>query len=583
MDILFVNAQESMELRSEVNGQLLLGTMLLQAGFDVDILRFCQIEGFKGDYVTFVQNAVQSIVQTAPKAVCFYSLWPEYHIVLRIARQLKAVRKDIHVILGGPQPSATARETMQAMPFVDAICTGEGEMTVVPFFTALLRNGGAGLDQIPGLYYRDGGVVVHNELEHPLCDLNALPHWDDRLYRKHYPAKERSWSSPTFFMPIDAGRGCPYRCTFCCSSTFWRRTYRMKSSERIMEDIRFFYQKFGIRSFWFSHDAFTVNMELVEEICDRIIDEGLDITWKCATRVDRIDRDLILKMKRAGLTRIEMGIETGSQRMQKLINKNLKLDMVRENVRFLVEQGIETIAFFIHGFPDETEQELVDTLELALDLLDAGIYDASMNFCRFNPTTVMTQQFFQQLKLNPALDVLNRSIYGYENELDAISGHKALFPYYYHVENELGERYQYLRYFIHTLKTFSLSRPYIRKAFGGDTAALVRAFFDANPEAFTNGIEVASHWARYRPQQLLYNMLDRLERPEVKQLKALVKFEFDRNTVFRAKEDCTVINEYDFCYTDLKQRRPLAEFREGTSTLLLQKKAGKFSVMMLKN
>ena len=80
MDILFVNAQESLCLQNEVNGQLLLGTLLLQAGFDVDVLRFCQIEGYNGDYKAFVHNAVQAIVQMEPKAVSFYSLWPEYQI-----------------------------------------------------------------------------------------------------------------------------------------------------------------------------------------------------------------------------------------------------------------------------------------------------------------------------------------------------------------------------------------------------------------------------------------------------------------------------------------------------------------------
>ena len=139
-----------------------------------------------------------------------------------------------------------------------------------------------------------------------------------------------------------------------------------------------------------------------------------------------------------------------------------------------------------------------------------------------------------------------------------------------------------MKYFIRTYKTFTLTRPYLRAAFGGDVGELVRTFFEANQEAFTNGIETARHWARYRSEQLLYNTLDRVEQPWIKQLKALVEFEFDRITAFRSKTDCTTIKEYAFCYADLKQRRPIAEFSEGTSKLLLQKKDGKVSLMMLK-
>lgn len=583
MDILFVNAQEKLALNCEVNGQLILGTLLLQAGFDVDILRFCQIDGYKGDYTTFVDNAVQAIVQRGPKAVSFYSLWPEYHVMLRIARELKTVRPEIYIVFGGPQPSATAQATMEAMPFIDAVSTGEGEMTIVPFFTSLLRDGGEGLDKVPGLYYRENGRVVHRELEHPLCDLNTLPNWDDRLYLKHYQDEGRNWTAKAFFMPLDVGRGCPYRCTFCCSSTFWRRTYRMKSAERIVRDIRFFKQKFGIKSFWFTHDAFTTNKELVEVICDRIIEENLDIIWKCTTRIDRIDRDLVLKMKQAGLVRIEMGIETGSQRMQKQINKNLNLDVVRDNIRFLVEQGIEVVPYLMHGFPDETEQDLFETVNLGLDLIDIGSDNANISFCHFNPTTLMTQQFFHELVLDPKVDILAREIYGYREEVAAIAEHKALFPFFYNLQTELREKYQYLRYFTRTYKTFSMSRQYLRQAFCGDTGEFVRTFFDANPQAFTNGIETAVQWARYRPQNLLCNMLDRLEQPWVEPLKALVEFDFDRHSALQSKEDCAQIKEYAFCYTDLKERRPLAEFGSGKTKILIQKKEGKVSLMLLKH
>lgn len=583
MDILFINAQEKMSLQHEVNGQLLLGTLLLQAGFDVDILRFCQIDGFKDDYKRFVHNAVRTILQREPKAVSFYSLWPDYHIMLRIARELKAAREDIYVVFGGPQASATALETMKAMSFIDAICTGEGEMTAVPFFTALLRSNAQGLDVVPGLYYRENGQVMHHEHEHPLCDLNTLPRWDDRLYLHHYKDAAENWGSDSFFMPIDAGRGCPYSCTFCCTSYFWRRTYRLKSPERIVEDIQFFYNKFGIKRFWFAHDAFTADMRLVDKLCDYIIEKGLDITWKCTTRIDRIDKDLILKMKRAGLVEMDLGVETGSERMQKLINKNLRLNMINSNIQFLLEQEIRVGMFFMYGFPEETEQDLFDTVQLALDLLDRGVRHVSMAFCRFNPTTQITEQFFDQLMLNPKIDTLSRDIYAYADELETIANNKPLFTYYYNLETQLREKYQYLIYFLFLYEKFSFSARYLRQVFGGDAGKLVCALFDANRDRLTCGIKAARQWFRERPLELLYRTLEQVDCPQSTQLKALMQFDFDKEAVLQEQDNCAVVKEYAFCYADLKRRLPIAEYGEGVSKIMLQKKDGKLNLRVLKH
>lgn len=583
MDILFINPQDAMSLKKEVNGQLLLGTLLLQAGFDVDILRFCQIDGYKGDYEQFVHNAVQAVVERNPKAVSFYSLWPDYHIMLRIARELKAVRGDIHVVFGGPQPSATAQATMEAMPFVDAICTGEGEGTVVPFFTALLNNGGTGLKEIPGLFYRENGMIVSPKAEAPLCDLNKLPHWDDRLYLKHYKAGEKNWTSASYYMPIDAGRGCPFKCAFCYANVLRKRTYRLKSPERIVEDIRFFREKFGIKSFWFTHDAYTTNMKLVEKVCDYIIQEKLDITWRCTARIDCINKDLIAKMKQAGLTGIEVGVETGSERMQTVICKNLDLNMVRENVDYVLGQNITLGTFFMYGFPEETEQDLFDTVKLALDLVDAGVNYASMSFCHFNPTTKITEQWLDQLVLDPTVDIPTRGVFGYQGELDVIAANRKLFSFYYNLETPVRRAYQYLIYFLRLYRRFSRSARHLREVFGGDDGKMVRTFFDANRDWLTDKDEVVGQLFREKPLELLYRMLDCVEDPQVTQMKALLQFDFDREAMSQVQEDCAVVKEYAFRYADLKQQRPFAEYGEGSSKILFQKKDDKLSMMLLKN
>ena len=154
LDILFINTTEEKGIRNETNGTLLLATKLLQAGFIVDILRFYQIESYLKDYNTFINDITDKIIALNPKSVSFYTSWPYYHILLRIAKEIKIRNSKIIIIFGGPQSSATAYDTMKAMDYIDYICTGEGESTVVDFFNTILRNNSVGIHNIPGLFYR---------------------------------------------------------------------------------------------------------------------------------------------------------------------------------------------------------------------------------------------------------------------------------------------------------------------------------------------------------------------------------------------------------------------------------------------
>jgi hypothetical protein len=181
MDILFVTPTEKLKLNCLSNGTMLLGTKLLQAGFAVDIVRFGQFGSFKQDYHLFISEITGHILKINPKCVSFYTLWPYYHISVRIAGEIKRLNPEITIVFGGPQSSATAEETMKTFPAIDYVCTGEGENTVVPFFTAILRDSEANLASIPGLCYRQGDEIVRNTQDIPLCNLDELPQWSDQL------------------------------------------------------------------------------------------------------------------------------------------------------------------------------------------------------------------------------------------------------------------------------------------------------------------------------------------------------------------------------------------------------------------
>lgn len=580
MDILFVTPTERPELRAESNGTMLIATKLLQARFSVELLRFSQDENYNKDYAKFVSGMVEKVVARKPKCVSFYTVWPYYHIMLRMAREIKTRAPGMIVVFGGPQASATAAATMEAMPFVDYISSGEGENTVVPFFNALLRGKGDVAD-VPGAFYRKHGLVCANATDNPLCELDTLPYWDERLYRKDYKLSPASLGSANYFMPIDAGRGCPYNCTFCCTSHFWRRTYRLKSPQRIIDDILYHIEKFGIRSFWFSHDAFTTNKKLVAEVCDRIIELGLDIRWKCTTRIDCITEELIVKMKQAGLVNIEVGIETGSPRMQKLTNKNLKLDQAKEKIRFMLQNKLKVVVFFMYGFPDETPEDLQQTLDLQFELFDMGVGYSTMSYCHFTPNTQITKDHFEQLVLDPQIKVLRRDVFGYDEEYQMIAENKRIFPYFYHLNTPVRNDYQYLLYFVYLFQKFPHSLRSLRALYGGDHLRLYREFCKANADCFEQEISHISHCVTKEPLQLLHKLVSSMDTPYEEKLCSLMTYEWDLSCFKAERKDRSMKKTYAFSMLDLQRRRTVDRFVDAKTTVLMERKQGTNSVKIL--
>lgn len=577
-DILFINATNTNKLSYQANGTMLLATKLLAAGFKTEILRFYEIESLStGDYYKFLDDIISAIMLKDPKCVSFYTLWPYYHIFLRISQKLKEINPDIIIVMGGPQSSATAQATMDAMPFVDYIATGEGENTIVPFCDCILRKNRDGIENIPGLYYRDNDGVKFNHTEIELSDLNTLPHWDDRLYK----VTETDLDKDSYYMPIDAGRGCPYSCTFCCTSLFWKRTYRLKSAERIVEDIKFFNKKYGIKSFGFSHDALTANRNLISDICDYIIDNNLDITWRCTSRIDCVDKELLLKMKKSGLAEIEFGVETGSLRMQKLTKKNLNFKNAKEIVKFLVENNVGVTLFFMYGFPEETEEDLNQTLELFFDYTDMGIKYANMSFCRFNPTTDITERYLNDLVFDPEIKILSRDILGHTEEVEMIKNNKNIFPHFYHLNTHVRNTYQYLTYFTYLYSKFPNSLKYIRHYYNSDNLKFYQDFYNNNIDVFNNDMAIIKKMVTGNPVQILKNTFKNFEKPLFDRICALVEYDFDLQTVVKSKEDMSIQKKYAFNYIEHQLKLPLEQYSDTSTELLIEKKNGKLNIRVI--
>lgn len=457
-DAVFITPNFSGIVREEPVGTLLLATILRNAGISADILQFYHF-GDANQFDEFVSSAVQQVLEKRPKIVSFYTRCDSYHISLRIAERIKSRCKDIYIVFAGPQADLVAESTIREIPYIDFICRGEGETTIVPFFSSLI-SGKPDLT-VKGLVYRHDGQIVQTPRPELIADLDTLPAIDYSLLA--FNNEGASIKGENLF-PVDVGRGCPFACTYCSTKLFWGRKYRLKSADRIIEEIKFVHERFGMEAFIFVHDMFTMNREKVIDICKRLKNIGFPIRWRCSARMDCLDEELIDIMTDAGMYGLFVGIETGSSRMQKLIHKNLKLDDIPKKLRYIANKGVEISASFIYGFPEETEDDFVQTMSLMMEISKISGVNIQQHLCTFFPGTELTSQYIDKLEPSTTFSDITGGI-AVQDCADLIMAHPYLFSHFFEYKNELREKVKYFSEFFTCWRMLQPVYGYITKKY----------------------------------------------------------------------------------------------------------------------
>lgn len=399
MKILFVVAlsQERFNCIPDI-GQGYLASIARAAGHEVRLLD-CLLERY--DYDEFAKYV--SECQPALVGVKAYSC--DIESVREMLRIVRNVSPQTITVVGGPHPTCENPDRLfKQLPEADYAFAGEAEPGFAPFLEEV-ASGSTDLSDIPGLLWKDGDGTIRVNPKTYVGDLDSLefPAWDlidPRKYRWGYSFM----TSKLPAAPMSMTRGCPYSCTFCGSHMITGRKVRKRSVDNIIDEMKLLKRNYGVRAIDIVDENFAFDRDFVVELCERLLSESIGIEWNCpyGVRLDSLDEELVRLMARSGCFGMSLGVESGSQRVLDSIKKRLTVEEIVEKVGMIKRVSkIRLQGYFVFGFPDETREEIEQTIRLARSLP----FDL-VTFCplRVTPGTEIYDDLVSSGEIPPDLD-----------------------------------------------------------------------------------------------------------------------------------------------------------------------------------
>ena len=332
-------------MTSEDVGAVPLGVYYVAAvlkahNYDVEILNWHDIHDAP-------EKIREILEEKKPDVIGFSILNGNRWGALDIARIAKQIDPRVTIVFGGVGATFLWEHFLTHFNDVDLVVIGEGEYTFVKLVQQLEAGNAEAIQSLEGLAFRKDGRAVRSADASAIIPLDDLPD----------PARYFTYQH------LSLTRGCAGNCNFCGSPRFWGRHVRFHSGDYFVGQIEQLYQK-GVRFFYFSDDTFTVNKKRIIEICQKIIDKKLDITWNAISRVDHINAEILFWMRQAGCVQISYGVESGSEKIRNLLHKKISADAIEKAFALTQRHGIMARAYFIYGCPGENWQTIQETIDL---------------------------------------------------------------------------------------------------------------------------------------------------------------------------------------------------------------------------
>lgn len=314
------------------------------------------------------EEIAQRIGEFSPDIIGLSCLSNESVFTHKLVEICRDTMPDATIVMGGPYGTGEWEYVLRDEK-VDYCVVGEGEQTFLEFLQAL-DQGDDPVD-VRGVAARDeSGTAILKAPREFIRDLDALsfPAYEF-IDLKEYSRKENS-HLPAFdlsktFTQMFTSRGCPYRCTFC--HNIFGKKIRFRTPDNVLEEIDWLVKEHGVGEIHLEDDSFNIDMDRAKEICRKIIERKypLRFAFPNGIRADHVDEELITLFKKMGVYSIGYGVESASETVRKRIHKNLNLEKLEEAIRLTAKHGIAVSGYFMIGFPNETEQEMEDSIQFA--------------------------------------------------------------------------------------------------------------------------------------------------------------------------------------------------------------------------
>ncbi len=320
-------------------GVMTIAAYLEQSGFEVTVANFSR---------TGHRKAAAKIAALKPDVVGI-SLFTHNRVdSLKLARAVKKELPRSRIVAGGPHATHLASEIVRRVPEIDYIIPGEGEVPLKHLLKKI-----------------EAGRPPKNRIIEPetIEDLDTIPapHEFGGALIDIDPNEQ--------LKNVITTRGCPHDCSFCCSPAFWKRKVRFRSPAHILKEAEALYRKNGIIYFSIRDDNFTLNKERVLEFADLLKKSGVYLMWNCQSRVDTIDEEMLIAMKRAGLEHIQYGVESGSEKILKEYNKHITIEKIRHAAKITRRTGVYLSIYLMTGMKNETAADTAKTKSLIRSIL----------------------------------------------------------------------------------------------------------------------------------------------------------------------------------------------------------------------
>ncbi len=326
-------------------GLYYIGALLLDNGYDVEIVSFAEIESGNDPIRKILCEKKPDILGLS---IFNANRWGGIETA-SIAKELNA---EIKIVFGGVGATFLWKHFLTHFNVIDYLVIGEGEYTFLNLVKYLEKGDTRPPYSIKGISFRDGERIHKTDPPEKIHDLDRLP----------LPAKYFN------FQHLALMRGCPGKCAFCGSPEFWGSDSISSHSANYFVDQLEMLKKRGITFFYVADDTFTLNKTIVIEICREILKRELEITWTAISRVDCINEDILYWMRMAGCIQISFGIESGSEVIRKRLGKNIKNKKIKNAFRLCTNYGILPRVYFIYGSPGETWDSINQTIDLMLSI-----------------------------------------------------------------------------------------------------------------------------------------------------------------------------------------------------------------------